>query len=468
MRDGNRHCFRFAFVAAAVLGMVIQHLALGADAVRAKPNIIFILADDAGIGDFGCYGGKNIQTPNIDRLAAEGMRFTNAYSGSAVCAPTRCVLMTGQHTGHCVRRSNQSKHGLIPLPADERTVAQMLKSAGYATGGFGKWGLGNPGTTGVPEKHGFDEWFGYYDQVHAHDYYTDHLIRNSQRVPLPGNADGKREQYSHDAIVDESLKFIDQHKSEPFFLYAAWTLPHGKHVIPSDAPYTDKPWSQNVKNYAAMITRLDTDLGRLIKKVKELGLDERTMIFFSSDNGATPEFANVLGSSGGLRSVKRFLYEGGIRAPLIVRWPGKVKAGSTSDLLTSHVDFLPTAAELTEQKLPAEADGVSILPMLLGGAEEIRETADRALYWEIYEPFQQAVRMGPWKGYRAGTREPLQLYRLPDDPAEAKDVAADHPEVVKQIEAIMAKSHVASPHFDPLEHPRANAGKGKAKKAKRK
>ena len=467
MNDRHRLAY-LAFVATVFNSVIHQRPALPADALPARPNIIFILADDAGIGDFGCYGGKSIQTPNIDRLAAEGMRFTNAYSGSAVCAPTRCVLMTGQHTGHCVRRSNQSKHGLIPLPAEQRTVAQLLKSAGYATGGFGKWGLGNPGTTGVPEKHGFDVWFGYYDQVHAHDYYTDHLVRNSQPVPLPGNADGKRAQYTHDVIVDESLKFIEDHKSEPFFLYAAWTLPHGKYVIPSDAPYTDRPWSQNVKTYAAMITRLDADVGRLMKKVKDLGLDERTVVVFSSDNGANPEFANALKSSAGMRGVKRFLYEGGIRAPLVVRWPGQVKPGSTSDRLTSHVDFFPTAAKLTGQKALQGADGVSILPAILGREDESAEKSNRALYWEIYEPFQQAVRMGPWKGYRAGTLEPLALYRLPDDPAEATDVAGKHPEVVKRIEAIMAKSHVPSPHFDPLEHPRVNAGKGKAKKAKRK
>jgi arylsulfatase A-like enzyme len=419
----------------------------------ARPNIVFVLADDAGLGDFGCYGGPHIRTPHIDRLAADGMRFTNAYSGSAVCAPTRCVLMTGQHTGHCIRRANQSKHGLLPLAADTVTVAALLKKAGYATGGFGKWGLGNPGTTGVPEKHGFDVWFGYYDQVHAHDYYTDHLIRNSAKVPLPANAGGQRGTYSHDAIVDETLKFIDANKDRPFFVYAAWTLPHGKYDVPSDAPYTDKPWSQQVKNYAAMVSRLDAGVGRLLDQLKQHGLDERTLVLFSSDNGANAPFIAQLASSAGLRGQKRHLYEGGIRAPFLARWPDQIKPGSTSDFLTSHVDFLPSAAELAGVEVPRGLDGISIVPTLLGRKQG---GADRALYWEIYEgpaPFQQAVRLGDWKGRRTATKAPLELYNLKADPAEAKNVAADHADVVKRMEAFMAAQHTPSPHYDTPEQP---------------
>lgn len=418
-----------------------------------KPNIIFILADDAGVGDFACYGSKHIRTPNIDRLAAEGMRFTRAYSGSAVCAPTRCALMTGLHTGHCRRRANPSKNGLIPLASDDYTVAELLKQAGYACGGFGKWGLGNPGTTGVPEKHGFDVFFGYYDQTHAHDYYTDHLVRNSQDVALPGNAAGKRQQYSHDLIVEESLKFVEQNKNRPFFLYAAWTLPHGKFEIPSDEPYSQENWPQQIKNYAAMISRLDADIGRLMNKLKELGLDERTIVIFSSDNGPNPPFAQNLNSAAGLRGVKRFLYEGGIRAPLIARWPGRIQPASQCDLITDHVDFFPTAADLAGIATAGpKLDGVSIAPALFGRPQPATR---QHLYWEIHEPFfQQAVRLGDWKGYRTGTKSPLELYDLKADPTEKTNVAAAHPEIVKKIESIMAAEHVESPHWPAPEMPK--------------
>jgi arylsulfatase A-like enzyme len=359
--------------------------------VAKKPNIVFILADDAGIGDVSAYGCKYGVTPNIDRLAAEGMKFTRAYSGSAVCAPSRCVLMTGQHTGHTLRRSNQSKDGLLSLPATQATVARLLHDAGYATGGFGKWGLGNPGTTGVPENEGFDLFFGYYDQKHAHDYYTDYLIRNSVNVPYQQSGKHTWEDYSHTRIADETLKFIEKNKDRPFFCYAAWTPPHQDYVIPDNAPYSGKPWSETDKNYAAMIALLDKDVGRVMQKLKDLGLAENTLVIFSSDNGANDEFVESLQSTGGLRGYKRLLYEGGIRAPFIARWPGKIQPGSTSDLLTTFMDFMPTAAELAGVPVPSGMDGISILPTLLG---QNQSKQHEALYFEIYETFQNELESG--------------------------------------------------------------------------
>jgi arylsulfatase A-like enzyme len=432
-----------------------------ADASR--PNIVFILADDAGLGDIACYGSKYARTPHIDRLAREGMLFTRAYSASAVCAPTRASFMTGLHTGHGLRRANPSKHGILPFQANTMTVARFLQNGGYATGGFGKWSLGNPGTPGVPEKQGFDVFFGYYDQTRAHDYYPDYLDRNSERVPIDGNLNGGRRVYSHILIADETLKFIEQNKSRPFFCYAAWTLPHGKYEVPSDAPYTQEPWGQKVKNYAAMISLLDKDVGRVVEKIKELGLDDRTLVIFTSDNGANQEFLKPLGSSGGLRGYKRLLYEGGIRTPFIARWPGKIRPGSTSDVLTSHVDFFRTAADLAGLEPPAGLDGVSIAPTLLGGRQIAR---NEHLYFEIYEPyFQQAVRWGDWKGYRTGTEDPLELYNIASDPGETRNVASEHPDVLKNIRSIMASEHVPSPHWDVPKHREPSANRKKNRTA---
>lgn len=448
---------------ALTLGLVSTGAIIGAAELPSqpsKPNIIFILADDAGIGDFSAYGCKYGATPNIDRLAAEGMKFTRAYSGNAVCAPSRCVLMTGQHPGHALRRANDSNHGLLPLPTNQVTVARLLHEAGYATGGFGKWGLGNPGTTGVPEKEGFDLFFGYYDQVHAHNYYTDHLIRNSVKVPIQGNGKHSWENYSHTHIANETLKFIEQNKDRRFFCYAAWTPPHGNYVIPSNAPYSNRHWDAMVKNYAAMVGLIDKDVGRVMQKLKDLGIDDKTLVIFSSDNGANREFIGPLGSTGGLRGYKRLLYEGGLRTPFIVRWPGRIQPGTTSDLLTSFVDFLPTAADLVGAPVPQGLDGISIVPTLLGQEQKTRH---ESLYFEIYESFfQQTVRWGEWKGYRLGTKAPLELYDLKTDPSEQHNLAASHPDVVTRIEAIMAAEHTPSPHYTA---PEQGGRKGKGKKA---
>ena len=460
MKSIKKHCSLLA----AIVGLLPATSPAADSSPRAdqKPNIIFILADDAGIGDFSAYGCKYGVTPNIDRLAAEGMKFTHAYSGSAVCAPSRCVLMTGQHTGHVLRRANQSKHGLLALPPEQTTVARMLHEAGYATGGFGKWGLGNPGTTGVAEKQGFDVFFGYYDQVHAHDYYTDHLIRNSVNVPYQQSGKHTWEDYSHTRIANETLKFIEQNKDRPFFCYAAWTPPHSEYVIPDNAPFSDKPWPEEVRNYAAMVALIDKDVGRVMQELQKLGLDDKTLVIFSSDNGANQQFIEPLGSTGGLRGYKRILYEGGIRAPFIARWPGKIQPGSTSDVLTSFVDFLPTAADMIGVPAPSGLDGISILPTLLGKTQSVQHDS---LYFEIYEPyFQQSVRLGDWKGYRLGTKAPLELYDFKADPAEKQNLAAAHPDIVRKIEAIMAAEHTPSPHYDAPEQSEKETKKPNKKK----
>jgi arylsulfatase A-like enzyme len=430
---------------------------------RTKTNIIFILADDAGIGDFSAYGCKYGATPNIDRLATEGMKFTRAYSGNAVCGPSRCVLMTGQHPGHTLRRANQSKHGLLALPTGQMTVARMLHDAGYATGGFGKWGLGNPDTTGVAEKQGFDVFFGYYDQKHAHDYYTDHLIRNSVDVPIPQSGKHTWEDYSHTRIANETLAFIEQNKDRPFFCYAAWTPPHGDYVIPANPDFSHQRWPEEIRNYAAMVALVDRDVGRVMQKLKDLGIDGQTLVIFSSDNGANSEFIEPLGSTGGLRGYKRMLYEGGMRAPFIARWPGKIQPDTTSDLLTTFVDFLPTAAELCGVPAPTGLDGHSIMPTMLGKGQQVPH---ESLYFEIYEPyFQQAVRMGDWKGYRLGTKAPLELYDLKADPVEKNDIAAAHPDVVRKIETIMKDEHTPSPHYDAPEQGAPRGAKATKKQA---
>lgn len=422
-------------------------VALAAD----RPNIIFVMADDQGYGDLGCYGSKHVQTPAMDQLAREGMRFTDCYSGSAVCGPTRAVLMTGLHPGHARRRDNTAKarlddfpdRPLVPLRESDVTIASVLKEAGYATGGFGKWGIGNPGTTGTPEQHGFDHFYGYLDQVHAHTFYTHELWRDGKMEPLPGNENGKEGTYSHDVIADAALDFIRKYQDQPFFLYLPYTPPHGKYVVPSDAPYSDKPWSQTVKNYAAMITRMDGDVAEMMALLKELKIDEKTIVFYTSDNGPNRPFLKDLNSGGPFRGIKRDLYEGGIRCPMIVRWPGKVEAGTVSDFAWTHKDFFATACELAGIKAPSGLDSVSVLPTLLGKDQ----SPQPYLYWEIFSPFHQAVRMGDWKVVRFGTEEPMELYDLRSDIAESKNIAKQHPEVVAKIAQIMINARTDDPYW---------------------
>jgi arylsulfatase A-like enzyme len=365
--------------------------------------------------------------------------------------------MTGQHTGHTRVRNNMGKVGgtlvtdngspqrRVPLEPEDVTVAEMLKQVGYVTGMTGKWGLGEPGNTGVPNQQGFDEWFGYLNQRRAHTYYPPYLWRNEEKVMLEGNADGGRRQYSHDMFTDFALDFLRRHKSEPFFLYLPYTVPHARYEIPSTGPYTDKPWSDDAKVHAAMITRLDGDVGRIMALLKQLGLDEQTLVFFCSDNGAARRWEGVFDSSGPLRGHKGDLYEGGLRTPMIVRWPGKVTAGKTSSSPWYFADVLPTLAEVAGVIPPSNLDGMSILPLLLGKKQR---TDDRFLYWEFPAgKFLQAVRWGNFKAVRTAPGKPLELYDLAEDIGEKRDIAAEHPEIVSKIEKYLKTARTESPNW---------------------
>ncbi|MEN6425230.1 MAG: arylsulfatase [Phycisphaerales bacterium] len=430
-----------------------------------RPNIIFILADDLGYGDLGCYGQRSIRTPNLDRMATEGMIFTDHYAGSTVCAPSRCCLMTGLHTGHAFIRGNDR----IPLRPSDVTVAELLRQAGYTTGIVGKWGLGEPDSTGIPNRKGFDHWFGYLNQRHAHNYYPDYLWRNEGKVPLanevmpvnpPGGVATKRVQYSSDLFTADALKFIDRNRRRPFFLYLAYTIPHANNEakpdgmeVPSYGLYANEYWPNPQKGHAAMITRMDADIGRLFARLKSLSLDRKTLVLFSSDNGphkeggADPAFFD---SSGVLRGCKRDVYEGGIRVPLIARWPGRIAAGSGSDHVSAFWDFLPTCCELTGVPAPQGIDGLSILPTLLGRPE--MQQKHEYLYWEFHEQGKkQAVRMGDWKGVRLNVAKdpngPIELYDLTGDMGEERNVADQHPDIVRRIATIMASARTPSEHW---------------------
>ena len=422
-----------------------------------KPNLIFIMADDLGYGDLGCFGQERIKTPNLDRIAAEGMKLTDFYAGSTVCAPSRCVLMTGLHTGRCYIRGN----GKINLRPEDVTVAEVLKKAGYATGLAGKWGLGHEASTGMPTRQGFDFFFGYLDQHHAHNYYPTFLIKNEERFPLRNVVPNegrygqgvatKKVDYSHDFIAEEALKFIDRSKDGPFFLYLALTIPHANNEarakgmeVPELGEYADKDWPEPQKGHAAMIARMDRDIGRLMDRLKKHGIDDKTLVIFTSDNGPHREGGNnpdFPDSNGPLRGIKRDLYEGGIRVPTLARWPGKIKPGSSSDHVGTFADLMATAAELAGVDAPTGRDSVSFLPALLG--ENDRQKKHDFVYWEFYERGSaQAVRMGKWKGVRkpmiTGT---IELYDLSKDLGEKTNIAEHHPGIVGKIRDAMKKAH---------------------------
>jgi arylsulfatase A-like enzyme len=445
-------------------------LSLQVQAATRKPNIIFILADDLGYGDLGCYGQTKIKTPNLDQLAAGGMRFNAFYAGSTVCAPSRCALMTGLHTGHGLIRGNAK----VALGPQDLTVAEVLKKAGYRTCLVGKWGLGNEGTTGVPQKQGFDEFVGYLDQVHAHDYYTEYLWRYSPptsstpgydgRMEFTENRDKNKALYMDDLFTKVALNYVGINKPDqfnqyrPFFLYLSYTIPHANNEegqrtgngmqVPADTPYSDQPWPQTEKNKAAMITRMDADIGRLMDKLQQLKIDDNTVVFFASDNGPHKEGGvdpKFFQSSGPLRGIKRDLYEGGIRVPLIVRWPGKITAGTLNNQPWAFWDFLPTAAEIAQAKVPGKLDGISMLPALLGQPQTNRH---EFLYWEFHERgFQQAVRMGDWKAVPPQADAGLELYNLAADPGEKQNVASQHPEIVARIQAYLKGARTESPQW---------------------
>ncbi len=442
---------------------MIKHLLLflaltGGGFATDQPNIIFVLSDDLAQGDLGCYGQKLIQTPNLDRMAAEGTRYTQAYCGTTVCAPSRTSLMIGLHSGHSPIRANREikPEGQMPLPAGTFTVAQLLKSAGYATACVGKWGMGMFDTTGSPLKLGFDHFFGYNCQRHAHSYFPTYLYNDDQRFDLPGNdgntkVNGKGAIYSQDLIADETLKFIRENKARPFFLYYSITLPHGTFQINDQGIYREKPWTEQEKNYAAMVTRLDTDVGRILALLKELKLDEKTLIMVAGDNGSSFSPNSPLGkrfeqAANGLRGFKRELYEGGLRNAGLARWPGVVPAGRVSEEAWAFWDFLPTCAELANAKIPAAAhtDGHSLVSFLKGGPAPKRDY----FYWELHEGKpQQAIRFGDWKAVRTGPAASLELYDLKTDAGESHNLATEKPELVAKAELLMKQAHTDNPNW---------------------
>lgn len=419
-----------------------------------KPNIVYIVSDELGYFEPSCMGNPNIQTPNVDRLASEGLRFSQCLAGSAVCAPTRCCLLTGKHSGHTSVRTNG---GGTPLREGEETIGSVLKQAGYATGGFGKWGCGGRGSTGVPELHGFDVFVGYYDQVHAHSYYPAYIVRNSQEMPLAGNRGGRSGQtYAHYVIMDEAKKFIRENKDKPFFCYLPVTPPHGMFDIPdSDAAwklYADKPWPLEARRYAALVSMVDRQVGEVRQLLKELKVDDKTLIVFSGDNGGNDYFpskehpkgihgANVNPSTGVVfRGKKGTLYEGGLRVPMIVHWPGKIEAGRVSDLLCYFPDMLPTLAELTGAKPPADIDGISLAPELLGEAKAGRKQPQHDyLYWELNQ--QTAIRQGSFKAIQPGKDKAWELYDLSRDLSEQQNLAAEKPEVLTRLKSLAQAAH---------------------------
>ncbi|MEO8028849.1 MAG: arylsulfatase, partial [Bryobacteraceae bacterium] len=424
------------------------------------PNVILILADDLGFGDLGCYGQRQIQTPVLDRMAQEGMRFTQAYSGSTVCAPSRCTLMTGMHNGHGRVRDN-IPHGVFLQP-DDVTVAEVLKTAGYQCGVFGKWSLGNPGSWGKPRQQGFDEWFGYLNQDQAHIYYPEEIWENDREELLMGNRAGARKQYMPDLCTDRAVEFVEKNRHNPFFLYLPYTLPHWSDFppnsvmsqdVPSDAPYSKEAWPEVERKYAAMVTRLDGYVGRLLDTVKKQGLDSNTLVIFTSDNGPSAEALHrpaFFKSGGPYRGVKRELYEGGIRVPMIARWPGRVAAGKTSDHACAFWDVLPTLGELAGLPPPKGIDGLSFAPELMGRSQAKHDF----LYWDYgltRDKFCQALHWKDWKLVRNGIHSTPELYDLAKDPGESRDVASANPGVVRDMLQMIASAYRPSPDYPVKE-----------------
>ncbi len=432
-----------------------------ARAAETSPNIIFILSDDLAQGDVGCYGQKLIKTPHLDRMATEGTRYTQAYCGTTVCAPSRTSLMTGLHTGHSPVRANweiASGEGQLPLPAETVTVAQLLKDAGYATGCFGKWGMGMFNTSGSPLKKGFDRFFGYNCQRHAHSYFPTYLYDNDKSIELPGNdGQGVGKTYAQERIQQAAEKWLREPRNRPFFMFYAVTLPHGRHEIDDLGEYADKNWTPQQKAYAAQVTRLDADVGRLFALLKELQLDENTLVMVAGDNGSSFDEKSEMGrlfdqSMGGkLRGFKRGLYEGGLRQVALARWPGQVPAGRVSEEAWAMWDFLPTAVELAGVKIPPQVkvDGHSLVNYLKGDAAPKRDF----FYWELHEgPFIQAIRFGDWKAVRNGPAKAIEVYDLSSDSGEKNNVAIEHPELVEKAESLMKAAHEDDPNWPIFEN----------------
>ncbi|MCF8224272.1 MAG: arylsulfatase [Bacteroidales bacterium] len=443
-----------------------------------RPNIIYILADDLGYGDLSCFGQEKFQTPRIDQMAAEGMVFTQHYSGSTVCAPSRASLFTGLHTGHAPIRGNKGMNG-GGYPVDDTIpmMSEMLKDQGYVTGAFGKWGMGYPGSEGSPDKRGFDEWFGYNSQMLAHNYYPEFLWHNDRKVVLEGNADGGEEQYSFDLIHQRAMQFLEVNKDTSFFLYLPYTIPHAELIVPDDSifrsymgKYPETPWkgvddgpryrkgpygSQDNPHaaFAAMVARLDMAVGDVLDRVREYGITENTLVIFTSDNGthleggADPEFFD---SNGPFRGYKRDLYEGGIRVPTIAWWPGTVTADTMCDHVSAFWDMFPTFAELAGGKAPEGIDGISMVPSLTGKGYQPEHSR---LYWEFHEKGGRvALREGDWKAVRYNVFEDpnsvIELYNLAEDPGETNNVVKEYPEVERRMDALIRTSRISHPVWD--------------------
>ncbi|MCS7269557.1 MAG: arylsulfatase [Gemmataceae bacterium] len=436
------------------------------------PNIIMIVADDLGYAELGCYGQKWIKTPHLDQLAAQGMRWTHFYAGSPVCAPSRCALLTGKHTGHATIRNNRQyrpgEEGQFPLRPDDVTLTTLLQKKGYVTAAMGKWGLGNWDTSGSPLKHGFDYFFGYNCQVHAHSHYPTYIYRNGQKLELPGN-DGKTgRHYTHDLFEAEALAFVEKNKDRPFFLYLPFTLPHVAIQVPEEAleeyrgklgddpPYDGgkgyQPHPAPRAGYAAMVSRLDRSVGRIVARLRQLGLDKHTLVIFTSDNGPTHNVGGAdstfFQSAGKLRGLKGSLYEGGIRVPFIAWWPGVIAAGTTCSHRFYFPDVLPTLCDVVGLPPPVDIDGLSFWPTLCGrGTQKQHEF----LYWEFpgYGG-QQAIIAGSWKAVRQNLSKGkirTELYHLEMDEAEQHDVATEHPDIVARLERLMQQQHRYNPDF---------------------
>lgn len=447
MPDLIRGFMRACLASATLLGL--GQAAIGAEPAQPPrpPNVIFILADDLARGDLGSYGQQLIKTPNLDRMAAEGMRCTQAYSGTSVCAPSRASLMTGLHMGHCPVRSNrelQGMEGQMPLPAGTVTVASVLKAAGYATACVGKWGMGRFDSSGSPFKLGFDRFYGYNCQRQAHSYFPKYVYDDEKRVDLDGKT------YVQDLFQRESLAWVRANKDRPFLLYYAVTLPHQKLEIDDLGAYAATDWKPNLKAYAAMVSRLDRDTGQLLDLLKELQIDDDTLVILAGDNGSSfapdSELGRHFAQAQGLRGYKRSMYEGGLRQAALIRWPGVVRPGTVGDQAWAFWDVLPTVAELAGTRLPDgfTPDGVSLVPMLRGGTLAGRDR----LYWELHEGgFRQAVRFGDWKAVRNGAKAPLELYDLATDPGETKNLAAAQPATVAKAEALLAASRSEDPNW---------------------
>lgn len=440
LHKGALVVFLLMVIAIVLSFQCTKRIANSAMPVSRKPNIIFILADDLGYGDLGCYGQTAIKTPFLDQLAAEGMRFTDCYSGSPVCAPSRGSLLTGYHLGHAYLRTNTQD---VPLRPQDTTVAEVLKGAGYATAVVGKWGVGRHNTTGQPGLKGFDHFFGFLDHAEG-AYFPTSIWRNGELEEVPPGT------YQQDLLTREAIEFIRRKKDVPFFLYLPYMLPHAPYEIPSLEPYEQEPWTEEEKKYAAMVTRLDRDVGLIVATLDELGLAENTAVFFTSDNGA-PSPARF-DSTSVFNGQKRTLYEGGIRVPMLVYWRGTVKAGQVSDTPWALWDVLATAAEMAGVDAPQGTDSISILPTLLGE----RQTPHASFYWEFYRKnrkgFLQAARFGKWKGLRDSTKSAMELYDLENDVGERVNLAKRNPHIVRQMKKIMRQEH-QEPLVSPYDSP---------------